>query len=274
MRATSTILLLALFAIPAYAETEVHPLVDNKFAAQTGKFFASTRLTLRADGSVAAPGTEFEFNEAFRDKDNDETLAIEFDWQFGKLWSFGMQYFEFSDDGSTSLERDIEWEGVTYPTGINVAGGNGIEVTRFYFGRDFLRDDKQVFSAGFGLHWLEISAYVQGEGFLDGESIGIRREESDAAGPLPNIGAWYAYALNERWAFTARAGWLSASVDPYDGEIINTSAGVHYSITENFGLGLNYNLFRFNVGVDDTDWRGEVDLRYHGPFISIAAYWD
>ena len=93
-------------------------------------------------------------------------------------------------------------------------------------------------------------------------------------GFLPNLGASYVYAPNERWAFTARAGWLSASVDPYDGEIINMSVGVHYTVAKRVGLGLNYNLFRLNAGVKDSGWRGEVDFRYRGPFISIAAYWD
>jgi hypothetical protein len=275
MRVRAAIALLAMLAVPANALADVHPLIDNRFAAQTGKFFASTRLTMRVDGAVGVtPGSVFEFNQAFRDKDDDDTFAVEFDWQFGELWSFGLQHFEFFDNDSASLQRDIEWEGVTYPAGIDVAGGNGLTVTRLYFGRDFVRDDKQVFSAGFGIHWLEISAYIQGEGLVDDNSIGFAREEAEASGPLPNVGAWYVYTPNDKWAFTARAGWLSASVDPYDGEIINTSVGVHYTVAKHFGLGLHYNLFRLNVGVDDTGWRGEVDFRYHGPFISIAAYWD
>ena len=274
MRATAVIALFALFALPAKATADVHPLIDNKFSAQTGKFFASTRLTLRADGAVGLPGTEFEFDRAFRDRNDDETLAVEFDWQFGELWSFGLQHFEFFDTASTSLERDIRWDGVTYPVGVTIGAGKGLTVTRLYFGRDFLRDDRRVFSAGFGLHRLDISAFIQGEAFVGGDSVGFRREATDSNGVLPNFGAAYVYTPNDKWAFTARAGWLSASVDPYSGEIINTSVGVHYTIAKHFGLGLNYNLFRLNVGIKDEAWRGNVDLRYHGPFISIAAYWD
>ena len=49
MRATAAIALLAVFAISADVMADAHPLIDNKFSVQTGKFFASTQLTLRAD---------------------------------------------------------------------------------------------------------------------------------------------------------------------------------------------------------------------------------
>ena len=95
-----------------------------------------------------------------------------------------------------------------------------------------------------------------------------------AAAPLPNIGAWYTYSISPNWAFKGRLDWFGASIDDYDGELINASAGLNYQVLKNFGLGIHYNHFNLDVGIQKPDWRGEIRTTYEGIFASASFYWN
>ena len=48
-----------------------------------------------------------------------------------------------------------------------------------------------------------------------------------------------------------RVDWLSVSVGDIDGSIFNAAAGLNYSPTEHFGVGVIYNLFELDVTIRD-----------------------
>ena len=103
--------------------------------------------------------------------------------------------------------------------------------------------------------------------------VGFRQERASISQPLPNFGAWYMHAFSEKWAGTIRVDWLSASIDKYDGHIINSAINVGYAVTDHFGIGLAYNFFEINLKVDDTDWKGRIVSRFDGPYLSLTGYW-
>ncbi len=67
--------------------------------------------------------------------------------------------------------------------------------------------------------------------------------------------------------------WLEASIDSYDGSIVNAAIGLRYTISKHITAGLTYNYFRLSAGIEDSDWRGETEVRFHGPYVSIGALW-
>jgi hypothetical protein len=67
--------------------------------------------------------------------------------------------------------------------------------------------------------------------------------------------------------------WFSASVDKYDGQIVNAGLSVNYSMTQHFGAGLGYNLFELDIGVDDGDWQGRINSSLNGLYVYLSAYW-
>ena len=166
---------------------------------------------------------------------------------------------EIRVDGSLAIverERDIDFT-----------------LIRTFFGRNLDSADHHDFGVGIGLHYLEIGAFIEGNATVNGQPAGFRRETATAAAPLPNIGAWYVRSLSERWAFRARLDWLSADVGDYDGTLINAALGFNFQLFEHAGLGVSYNLFLLDVGVDDDGWRGEVKTSYEGLFVHASAYW-
>lgn len=270
MRKTIVLVIGLLLSQATLAE---HPLVSSEFQFHVGDFIAKKNVNIRVDGAGDVLGTPIDLSSEVGARDRENSLAAEARWRFGERWQVSAQYFSMSSGSTASLARDIDFAGYEFRAGVNVSAESGIKIARLFFGRDFVRDGAHTFGAGMGLHQIEVSAAVSGEAYVNDVSVGTRRASGSANGPLPNIGAWYVWTPNDRWAVTTRLDWLSAKVDPYDGTIINASAGVNFSFTPHVGVGINYNVFSLDVGVTDDGWRGEIDIDYQGPFIMVSAYW-
>ena len=274
-------LVVGVMPFPAAAQDvePIHPYFSNKFFASVGLFRPdqNTRLGLEAsletpDPSPTPNGT-VDFAETFGFSGSDETFSAEIGWRFGKKWQLRGQYFRVGSDARVTLEEDVEWGDVVFNKGTSVGAGSDYQITRLFFGRTFKSTDSRELGLGIGLHALDISAYVNGNATIDGIDVGYRQERASIVQPLPNFGAWYMHAFSEKWAATFRIDWLSASFDNYDGHIINSALNVGYAVTDHFGIGLAYNFFEINLKVDNSDWKGRIQSRFDGPYLSLTGYW-
>ena len=259
----------------AQESRDLHPLLTESFSVDVGVFFPDREVELSVDGSLTLTGQkrDVDFSENLGLRKRDDLFALNFGWRFGEKWELGAQYFESDGQRQAVLEEDVEWGDYVFGQGTGVAAGLDFTVIRTFFGRNFDSADHHDFGVGVGMHYLEIGAFIEGSATINGQPAGFRRETAKAAAPLPNIGAWYVRSLSDRWAFRARLDWLSADVGDYDGTLINASAGFNYQVFEHVGLGVSYNLFRLDVGVDDDGWRGEVKTTYEGLFAHASVYW-
>jgi hypothetical protein len=268
-------LFLVLAAVPSHGQEQQdrHPFLTSNFSIDLGLYYPSREVELSVDGPLNSVQGDIDFDKQLGLKKSDDLVALNFLWQFGEKWNLGAQYFESDGQRSKTLEEDIEWGEYVFGADTGVAAGLDFRLIRTFFGRNFDSADHHDFGIGIGIHYLEIGAFIEGLAIVNGEQAGFRRESVKAAAPLPNIGAWYVRSLSERWALRARYDWLSVDVGDYDGTLINASAGISYSFSSHFGLGLSYNLFRLDVGVDESGWRGDVKTSYEGLFVHASAYW-
>jgi hypothetical protein len=248
-----------------------HPKLQDNFLFSAGAFVADKNLTVRVDGSTRELNVDFD--ERVGLSSDETTASAELRWRFGEKWSVSTQYFKTSDVGRAELTEDIHWDDYVLKVGSNVGAGIGLSVARVFFGREMSAGPRHEFGVGLGLHWLEIDAFVEGEFFLNDESTGFRQESVSAGAPLPNIGAWYWYALSPRWLLTTRLDWFGASIGDYSGDLWNAGVGINFQAWRHVGLTLSYQLFNVDVEVRKTDWRGGADLTYHGPFLAVSANW-
>jgi hypothetical protein len=253
--------------------TEVHPYITEKFFVDVGVFFPDRKIKLSANGTNNDPNPIIDFNEEFRIKNSDETFAADFGWRFAKNWMLLGQFFQSSARSRWTLDEDIEWKDVVFQAGSNVGSGSDFSLTRVFLGRTLNGSDVHEFRLGAGFHWLDMGSFIEGTAIINGGNTQVRREAVHIHGPLPNLGAWYKYSITPRLAFRTRLDWLSANVGRYDGKMINFSLGLNYQVVEHFRVGLNYNDFELDVKVDQTDWRGRVDMTYEGLYAYISAYW-
>jgi len=257
----------------AQEQTDVHPYLTNTFFIDLGIYFPDRETRLGVDGSISGDNNDFEFDRVTGGKESDETFAMDFGWRFGKKWSLLLQYFKSTSAKGAVLTEDIEWKDIVFAQGSNATIGQEFSVTRVFFGREFDTSARHEFGAGLGFHQIKFSAFIQGEILTIGGPNVLRAESVNVEQPLPNIGVWYKYSLSPNWAFRSRFDWLDASVDKYDGRLINASLGINYQFSENFGVGLNYNVLELDVTVNQTDWRGRLLQRLDGVYIYVSAYW-
>jgi len=255
----------------AFAQAERHPSIESKYLLDVGVFFPERTVSLGAGVSLPGDG-RIDFGSEFGLNKTDELFAVDLTWRFGEKWSLAAQHFRASGGREAVLENDIEWNNVVFSAGSSVKGSTEFSMYRLFAGRSFGNDERSDYGVGAGLHWLEVSASISGNIFVN-NNVAFTREAVSAAAPLPNIGAWYHYSFSPRWAFKARGDWFSASIDEYDGSLVNLQVAINYAWFRNGGIGLAYNYLEFDAGVDSSTWQGNVDLVYEGPFAFVSLYW-
>ena len=251
---------------------ELHPFLERGFSLDVGVFFPDRELDLRVRGSLDDINREIDFDRRRLIKSSDDVFAAELSWRFRDRWSIIGQYFKSKDRNSATLEEEIEWGDVVFNAGVSAATGTDFSVTRIFVGRQLDTNKFHEFGIGGGIHWLHIGAFIEGEIRINGMSAAARRSVSEEA-PLPNIGAWYMYSISPRWALRARLDLLSADVGDYDGLLVNTSLGLNFQAFEHFGIGLNYNYFKLDIGIDKSNWRGDIETVYDGVYLYASVYY-
>lgn len=254
---------------------EAHAYLTEKFFVDVGIYFPERQLRISVDGTNPAGNDDIDFDDELNLKKSDQTGALNIGWRMGEHWKLAAQYFQSADNLTATLEEEIEWEDDVFPIGASVIGGQEFTLVRTLIGYEWNTREKQAIGFGGGLHWLKIGMFIEGELMLGGPggpSVTDRRAV-DAAGVLPNIGAWYRYSVNEKWVLTARYDWLSVAIGDYDGRLVNASIGTNYQIFDHFGVGVNYNFFELDVGVRKEDWTGKAITSYDGFYVYISAFW-
>lgn len=259
-----------------------HPWITNSFIVWAGGYSPRKSIELSAQiGGTVGPEdvVTIDFNDTLKAKDQESVANLGFYWRFGSKWWFSTEYYRTSLEGKATLDRDIEWNGTVYQAGSSISSGFKNSIYRITLGRDFLDRPNMDFSVGLGIHWIEMGAFLEGNGQLLGDGdmtsdpLSFRRESVSVSAPLPNLTAWYLYAITPKWLFEARADWMAASFKQYSGSIVNANVGIHYSITRHLGVGLSYKNFGINVDIDDDDWHGAAKVRHRGPFVNITGTW-
>ncbi len=264
------------FAGPKLAVAEdtedLHPYLENGFSLDLGIFFPDRKLDLRINGTGSGNNDEIDFDKGVQLGSADTTFAAEMSWRFRGKWSVVGQYFESNDSVGAVLEEDIEWGDVVFGAGSNAAVGTKFSLTRIFFGRQLDTSRTHDIGIGGGIHWLHIGSFIEGEILVNGTPAAARRSVSVEA-PLPNIGAWYKYSISPRWALRGRLDLFSADIGDYDGLLVNVSLGVNFQAFEHFGIGLNYNYFELDVGIEKSGWRGDIETIYDGVYVYASFYY-
>jgi len=268
------VLLITVFSVnSAIAQTadDYHPFLSDKFNLDIGSFWPQINFDARVDGSD--PDEEFDFDEALNLTDKQAAAAINFRWRFGKKWSLWGQYWSTDNSGKAVLEEDVEWEDVVFKKGTFASGGVELDVGRVFFGRQFDLAPQHEFGLGFGLHWMDLDTFLEGEIIIDDSTTDFQRVSAQTAIPLPNVGAWYMYSWSPKWMVSTRVDWLSASIGDFSGNLWDVQAGVNYQAFKNIGVGVYYKGFLLDVDIDKSDWHGRADFSQHGPLLALTATW-
>lgn len=250
-------------------EEEKHPLLTDKFYIEAGVFFPNKNIKLGADAS--SPDDEIDFAGTFDLNDNQATAFVNLEWRWNKKWRLTAETFAVNNAARAELDSTIVFDEVTFEKGTFVRGGIDFALYRIYVGRLISSGQKHSLGAGLGVHAINIGAFIEGDIKSDDLELdgSFQKRKVSALIPLPNIGAWYHWAPNNKWAFIARADWFGISIDKYSGGLWNLAPGVRYQIVKNFGLGIDYRVLLLNAKVNEENWKGKFDMGFSGPTVTL-----
>ena len=196
----------------AQEQTDVHPYLTNKIFVDLGIYLPDRDTRLGVDGVISGVNEDFDFERATGVKQSDETLAIDFGWQFAKKWSLFASYFKSTGATGAVLTEDIEWKDVVFPAGSNTVIGQEFSVTRVFFGYEFDTSARHEIGIGLGIHQIKFTGFIHGEILTTGGPNVSRAEIVGVEVPLPNIGIWYNYSISPNWVFRSHFEWMDAKL--------------------------------------------------------------
>ena len=254
-----------------------HPALSDNFTATIGAMKSSNSFKLSSEGILpdSGPDKDIDFDDKLGVSDSTTFLNAQLRWKFGseKKWSLWGQYFSNNATGNATLTENIEWDDNVFLEGTYAEAGVKLAVTRVFVGRSFYKNEQNDFGAGIGLHYLDLSAYIEGEVLVNDQTTGTLKASTSAGAPLPNIGAWYYFSPARSWLLHSRVDWISANIGDYDGGLWNVNVGVNYQAFRNVGFDLSWQYFDLHVDVDKSDWNGSVKMVYSGPVLSATFNW-
>jgi hypothetical protein len=253
---------------------DYHPYLSDSFTVSLGAMRSSNSFKMQSDLGDDI-GDEIDFDDTLDVSDHSTFLNGQLKWKVGstRKWSVAAQYFSNNAKGSTELDEDVEWDGITWREGSFVDSGVKITVARLFFGRSLFKNERNDFGIGAGIHNLKIKAFIKGEVTIDDDTTEFETGDESVSQILPNIGAWYGFSPAKDWLIHARVDWIGASIGDYDGHMWNTNIGVNWQAFDHVGFDLSWQYFNLNVSVDSDDWTGGADMRYSGPVLAITGNW-
>ena len=257
------------------AEEQKHPLLANRFTFYVGVYGSIKGIKVGVNG--ASDNEIIDFSEKVDFNNNELTLFLNFNWRFARMWSLSAEYFSVKNGINKEVEENFEWGDQIFTGGAGIKLGLNVSMYRVMVGRTISKGKKHELGAGLGAHTLDLESYIEGYAYIDNEETGegadvnFERNKVSVVAPLPNIGAWYFYAPNEKLMLTTRVDWFSISIGEYSAGMWNLGAGANYQFHKNIGVGLKYRYFDFTATVDKGKWDGEFSLIFQGPLLTINA---
>ena len=255
---------------------EYHPRLSDNLTITLGAFKSDHSFKISAEGNIDDEiESKIDFGNTVGVDESSTFFNGQVRWKFGKnrKWSVWGQYFSNNATGNAVLTEDIEWQDVIFREGTFVGAGVKLAVTRVFFGRSFVKNQQHDFGLGIGIHYLDMSIFIEGDIKIDDGSTDFFRGDADKSQPLPNIGAWYNFSPARKWLIHGRVDWISADIGDYDGTLWNAAVGVNFQAFRHVGFDLSYQYFNLNLKVTKTDWNGGLDMTYSGPVLSVTGNW-
>ncbi len=254
-------------AIPAGAQS-----LSDRYWFNAGAFFPDVDTSVQVSSTQNNTiGTKIDLENDLKLDDKETLPSISAGARISNHFSVNAEYYSLHRKGATSLSRDIVFDDVTYPTGVEVGSSFDSDVYRLTVDWSFIRRENMEFGAAIGLHATQFEVTLSGDGHIGQAALTTEARRRDALAPLPTVGLYGAYAPTSRWTFTGRVDYLSLTIDDYDGRLINAQATASYRLWENISVGAAYRYVDYDVKADKKKWTGELAYTFSGPVIFIQA---
>ena len=241
---------------------------EPRWEVQFGGFLPAFSTKLRVDSKALPdhPGTEIDIEEDLSLDKRKRIYRLDATWRHTRKSSFGFTYYTFNRRATVTLERDVEFEDVTFPAGSGVATDLDTTLIIVKYVRSLRKTDQSELSAQIGIDYLRTAATLTGTGgslLAEGASVGA---------PLPVIGLRGTYLLSPQWRVGGEFSGLALNIGDYSGSWYDLGATIEYFPRDDLAFGLGVSSFRTNLEADTEKLLGKLEYKYTGPRFFVTGY--
>ena len=260
----------AVFVAPIASADDDDTWALDRAGFYVGSFTNDLRLHGSVNGRIDAQGTvlegtEVDFEKAFDFGGSHQVLDVGGHWRPFDRHQISFDYHRDSREGSRSLQRDIVFEGVTYPVSAHVNARFRAQAydARYTYYPWLTQQD--AFGVSIGVVDYRVDLRLRGEGAVGGMTgTATLDEEADSHLPAPLVGFSYRHAFSPQWRFLIDAAYFKAQIHRIDGDVTDVQAGFEYFPFEHVGLAAVYSTYRLDADVSRHSLDGHLDLRSRG----------
>ncbi|MGO4221951.1 hypothetical protein AB4Y64_08855 [Lysobacter sp. TAF61] len=250
---------LSALSFPALA---VQPL--DTFSIRVAGYISKFDTQLRADGETVR-GSDVDLDRDLG-LDGDSTIGlISASWRPFEDHEFGISYYQDSFDSRRTLNRDINFDGATYPASATVRSEYNLDAYELNYNWWAANNETWALGPRLGLIWykveLDLSLVVDAGGNQGGADFD-RQVSADI--PAPTIGGSWRWTPAEDWRLYAEAGYFKANINDIDADVTFARGGVEWYPWESFGFMLDYTYNNIDADADANRFNGHLEFKDSG----------
>jgi hypothetical protein len=242
-------------------------LLNNRFVFNLGAFIVNNDVKATLNGQ-STTNPEVDFNNTFGKASDATRIRLDGMWRITPTQHVRFMWFENKVTRDKVLDRDVNWDDVTYHVGANVHAESKVSIYELAYEYAFLRAPTYEVAGTAGIHYSDFSLSLSGTGTVNGNPGSFQSKSSSLPAPLPVIGIRGGWAFAPDWYAEGLGQLFKVNIDGYNGNWFDARAGVTWMFMRNFGVGLGYNRFTTRVDVSKSNFNGNLKFGYSG----IQAY--
>jgi len=244
-----------LVAMPAAAEQSGK--MDDRFSVSLGAFIADRDTRTRLDGDIPDSGTEVDLEGTLGFDKSDTVFRIDGYYRFNQKHRIDFSAFDLSRTASKQIDEEFIWDGEVYPVNVLVNAALDLKIYKLAYTWSFMHRENWYLGASVGLYVADIGTSISADS-------GGQFSSRGTTAPLPVLGLKGQYEFSEKWSFRGSAEFFAFDYGDYSGNLYDLYAGVDYKFSTHVAVGLGINSVRLDVGVEKTNFNGNLDWEYNG----------
>jgi outer membrane protein len=235
-----------------------------KLEIRVSAFSDSGDAKITRDAVDGTRGPEIDLENVLGISEKETVTQFEAIYRFNNFHRIEIGYHELSRNGTTTLNNDISFGDTVFPAGTTVDTRFKTELLRFGYAYSLMNDAQKELGVMAGVHITNGITDIVAEATGD-------HERSDVSTPLPVVGLHGSVELGPKSTLGARAQIFGMEFDQVDGHMIYLMLEWQRRFGDSFSAGLAYNYYLTKLESKDTDARGVLETRHHGPVLFVSA---
>lgn len=265
--AAAVALLFGALSGSALAETS-----NDRYWAQLSGYWASISSSARLDfPGTQVPGTSLELEDDLGLSDRDVLPAVQLGARISQNWRLEFEYYSLKRTGTRSTSRVINWGELTFPVNASVSTTFETTIYRASAGYSFYKTPQAEAGLVFGLHLTDFVIALNGQASAGSGSASYQGESRDQLVPLPTLGLYGGYAINDQFNLRGRLDYFGLNYEGYDGSLVTLMAAVDWRFHKNFAAGVGYRYVDYGLEATKDKFHGQVDYSFSGPTLFLET---